>query len=62
MREQYTREEFATALLNLEWLTRNPRDDDDGLDVDSWTYVRGDGGQDIDTLTEPGATPATGNA
>jgi hypothetical protein len=40
MREQYTREEFATALLNLEWLTKNPRDRDDGLHVDSWTYIR----------------------
>ncbi|MFJ8582510.1 hypothetical protein [Micromonospora sp. NPDC093277] len=52
-------EETRIALLNYDWLVRNRGLDDVGLDLDTDTLVYGDGGATIETLCEPGFTPAT---
>jgi hypothetical protein len=52
-------EETRTALRNYDWLVRNRGLDDVTLDWDIDTLVYGDGGAVIETLCEPGFTPAT---
>jgi hypothetical protein len=47
------------ALKNFDWLVRDKGLDDVGLDWESGTLVYGDGGADLETLCEPGFTPAT---
>jgi hypothetical protein len=50
-------EETRTALKNLIWLQQNRQDVE--IHWESDTLVYGDGGVTLDTLTEPGFTPAT---
>lgn len=52
-------DETRIALLNYDWLVRNRGLDDVALAWDSDTLVYGDGGATIETLCEPGFTPAT---
>ena len=52
-------EETITALRNYDFLVRDRGLDDVQLAWDSDTVVYGDGGADIEILTEPGFTPAT---
>ncbi|MEV6367569.1 hypothetical protein AB0L86_11820 [Micromonospora musae] len=52
-------EETRIALLNYDWMVRNRGLDDVALDWDSDTLVYGDGGATMETLCEPGFTPAT---
>ncbi|MCX4456798.1 hypothetical protein OOK58_33060 [Streptomyces sp. NBC_01728] len=52
-------EETIIALRNYDYLVRNNRLEDVELDWESGSLVRGDGGYDIDLLTERGFTPGT---
>jgi hypothetical protein len=52
-------EETRIALQNYDWMIRNRGLDGVELAWDSDTIVYGDGGATIDTLCEPGFTPAT---
>ncbi|MEU3752443.1 hypothetical protein AB0H17_06665 [Streptomyces olivoreticuli] len=52
-------EETIIALKNYDYLVRSKGLDDVALAWESDTLVWGDGGSDIETLTEPGFTPAT---
>ncbi|WP_182544495.1 hypothetical protein [Halosaccharopolyspora lacisalsi] len=52
-------EETRTALRNYDWMVRNRGLGDVELAWDSDTIVYGNGGAVIDTLCEPGFTPAT---
>ncbi|NES29189.1 hypothetical protein GCE86_18415 [Micromonospora terminaliae] len=52
-------EETLIALLNYDWLVRNRGLDAVALDWDSNTLVHGDGGTTMETLCDPGFTPAT---
>jgi hypothetical protein len=52
-------DETRTALQNYDWMVRNRGLDDVDLAWDSDTLVYGDGGAVIETLCEPGFTPAT---
>lgn len=51
--------ETRIALMNYDWMVRNRGLDDVQLAWESDTLVYGDGGAVIDTLAEPGFTPAT---
>ncbi|MEH0821838.1 MULTISPECIES: hypothetical protein [unclassified Micromonospora] len=51
--------ETYLALRNYDWLVRHRGLDDVALAWDSDTLVHGDTGVSIDTLCEPGFTPAT---
>lgn len=51
--------ETEIALKNYDWLVRNKGLDDVTLAWDSKTLVYGDGGATMETLLEPGFTPAT---
>jgi hypothetical protein len=51
--------ETMTALRNYDWLVRDRGLDDVTLDWETETLAYGDGGVLIDTLCEPGFTPAT---
>jgi hypothetical protein len=53
--------ETITALRNYDWLVRNHRLDDVVLAWDTGTLVYGDGGAQVEELTRPGFTPATGD-
>jgi len=52
-------EETITALRNYDYLVRTYGLDDVALAWDSDTVVRGEGGFEINQLTERGLTPAT---
>jgi hypothetical protein len=52
--------ETRIALMNYDWLVRNRGLDDVALAWESDTLVYGDGGTVIETVCEPGFTPATG--
>ncbi|MFY1689237.1 hypothetical protein [Plantactinospora sp. WMMB782] len=52
-------EETRIALQNYDWLVRNRGLDDVELAWDSDTLVSGSGGVVIESLCEPGFTPAT---
>ena len=52
-------EETRIALKNYDYLVRQRGLDDVSLDWDSETLVYGDGGASVETLCEPGFTPAT---
>lgn len=47
------------ALKNYDWMVRNRGLKDVALDWESGTLVYGDGGATLETLCEPGFTPAT---
>jgi hypothetical protein len=49
-------EETIIALRNFEWLLEHR---EVALDFDTETLIVGDGGVPLDTLCEPGFTPAT---
>lgn len=53
-------EEVQIALMNYDWLIRDRGLDDVGIDWSSMTVVYGEGGATVETLCEPGFTPATG--
>jgi hypothetical protein len=55
-------DETRVALQNYDWLVRNRGLDDVSLDWNSESLVYGEGGAGIDTLCEPGFTPATREA
>ena len=54
-------EETEIALKNYDWMIRSRGLEDVLLHWDSGTIVYGDGGAVLDTLLEPGFTPATRN-
>lgn len=51
--------ETEIALRNYDYLVRSKGLEDVSLAWDSDTLVWGDGGSEIDVLTQPGFTPAT---
>ncbi|MFD9734261.1 hypothetical protein [Umezawaea sp. NPDC059074] len=55
-------DETRIALQNYDWMIRNRGIDEVELAWDSETLVYGSGGVAIDTLCEPGFTPATHEA
>lgn len=50
---------LAAIERNYDWMVRNRGLDDVSLEWDTGTIVYGDGGATIETLCEPGFTPAT---